>query len=393
MIVTDAGAFGGAVLLVAVGIAAAYRRLRREFDPVISALTVIILAGATPLSLTVVRGDVIDAGLFAGLALFTYVAVTRIPGTLIRSAALLGSVLALPFVAPTANPAPTLFAPSNGFLALTPMVYVAVIGAAAAWRRHREETAAAFVSLALWPALHVSLVPALAFLLPGLAAALAWARARPIAAVTPVVAFVIVWNYWLMVQYTTGTIPKDAPVSFAAMVRQQAEVHTRAPYVYPFAVPGNLVAAWREGVPLPRYDALSAEPRREHFEVRFDRAADRFLLHGWGAAGSNAAGSYRTVGGGDAVMIFPLRPEPRAIDIALLTASRNEGAGSYVRMTINGEAIGTIHAQPGSPSESRVRVSAADVGRIFRAGYNHFSIVPLGSARIAIYRLRISPAA
>ena len=80
---------------------------------------------------------------------------------------------------------------------------------------------------------------ALAVVAPGLATVIEFARARPLVAALPLIAGAVLWNYWLMVQYTVGLLPKDEPVSFAAMVRQQADVHTRSPYVYPFAYAGK----------------------------------------------------------------------------------------------------------------------------------------------------------
>ena len=198
-----------------------------------------------------------------------------------------------------------------------------------------------------------------------------------------------------MVQYTRGMIPKDAPVSFAAMVRQQADVHARAPYIYPFAWPGNQIAAWREGIPLPRYDALSAEPLASSFVITFDRAADRFLLDGWGPAGANAAGPFRTVGADGATLVFPLAGQQHDVDVSVVTSARGDehAAGVDVSLALNGVGIGRFRVSGPAAVEQHVRIPAGDVGRILRAGYNRLLIVTSGAARAAVHRVRIAPTA
>jgi hypothetical protein len=242
---------------------------------------------------------------------------------------------------------------------------------------------------------NTSLVPALGLLAPGLAVIVDWARRRPLVAAAPLVAGAIVWNYWLMVQYTVGTIPKDAPVSFAAMVRQQADVHTRTPYVYPFAFPGNLVSAWRDGVPLTRVDALSIEPRRSFFDITFDRGADRFLLDGWGPVGSTSAGPFRPLAAERATMVFPLEHVQQDLDVRVLASARGDAAsgGTELDVYINGHAIGRLQVSASGPSDGHLRIPASNVGRVLRTGYNRLSIVTSAAATAAIHRVRIAPSA
>jgi hypothetical protein len=373
-----------AILLTTCGLVASFMRLRREFDRAIASLTLVLLVGATPLLGTIRLASLAEAALFTLLAVITYFS-----SSVVRPLLLVASIV-LPFVAPEVAVRPTLFAPWNGLLALTPVVYIAVLGTAARARSAPYELAAVVIAFVVWPLTSTSLVPALALLAPGLAAVLAWARTRPLIAVTPLVLGVLLWNYWLMVQYTAGTIPKDAPVSFAAMVRQQGDAATRQPFVYPFAFPGNLLSAWRIGIPLSRYDLLAGEPRREHFDLRIDRGADRFLLEGWGPLGSTRSGSFRFVIEPRATLVFPLAPHDGPVDVTLVAAAE---APTEATLVANGYELGRVHVAPDAPAESRLRMEPADVGRILRAGYNRLTIVTPGSRRIAIYRLRIAPAA
>jgi hypothetical protein len=235
------------------------------------------------------------------------------------------------------------------------------------------------------------LLPALALSAPGLAAALDLARRRPLLAAAPLVLFAVLWNYWLMVQYTAGSIPKDAPFDFAAMVRQQADVHTRSSYVYPFAIPGSVIAAWQHGIPLGRYDALTAEPLRDTFEISLDRSADRFLLDGWGAAGANAAGAFRPIAQRATVLVPLSRVDSDVvIEIAFTTSADTP---LDLRIEVNGVMAGAFDLSDGSPRHGRLRIPADRVGTLFRTGYNRLSIVNSAAVGPAIHRLRITPTA
>ena len=152
----------------------------------------------------------------------------------------------------------------------------------------------------------------------------------------------------------------------------------------------SLLAAWREGIPLSRYDLLTGESAREHFELRLDRSGDRFLLDGWGPLGSTRSGSFRLLDGLRATAVFPFRHGGGDVDIALLAAA---DVPTEADVLVNGNAVGELQIATGAPTELRLRIAAADVGRILRAGYNRLTIVTPGSRRIAIYRLRIAPAA
>jgi hypothetical protein len=283
---------------------------------------------------------------------------------------------------------------ADGFFSLTPTTYVALLGTVASVRTNPFWSAATLSLLALWFGTGSGLVALIGPLAPGLALMLDWARRQPLVAVAPVIAFAIVWNYWLMVQYTAGMIPKDAPVSFAAMVRQQADVHTRPPYVYPFAFPGNVFFAWREGVPLDRYELLAAEPRQDRFELAIDRNAERYLLAGWGPPGTNEAGPFRWLDAPEAVLTFPLQPAARQMSVEVLATARGDVVSSTTELTfaINGHPIGRAHVTPAAATDTTLTIPQADVGRVLRAGYNRLSIVISGNHRIAIHRVRIVPA-
>jgi hypothetical protein len=395
----DPGPVTVALVIVVVlgGLVAVHRRLRRAYDRMTTALVVALLAGATPLSSVVLeRASLFEAGWFALLSVLLYW--SRGARTAL---AIPLTAVAIPMLAAVVRPQArasaldALFSPDGGFLSLTPVVYVALIGTALQARRALADAAAVLIALTVWPWLGFPLTPALALLAPGLALVIDRARARPIAAVAPLVLAAILWNYWLMVQYTAGTLPKDAPVSFAAMVRQQADVHTRPPYVYPFAFPANVWFAWREGVPVDRYDVLSTVTPGDAFELALDRRADRFLLDGWGPPGTGRHGAFRWIAGPRATLVLPLDAAPgsRALTLLATAQSSDPSIGSVLRLDLQDEPIGTVHVNPSAPADVRIDIPADTARRILRKGYNRLSIVTSGPARVAIHRLRLGPPA
>ena len=194
----------------------------------------------------------------------------------------------------------TLFSSWHGFLSWTPVAYVAVIGTVrlpAARVALGRVGAGHPVPHGLGQRRHARLGRRLVVRRPTLhqragdAGARAGAgdrvRAAPAAASRwrRCVAGAIWWNHLLMVQYTAGMLPKDEPVSFGRIVRQQAELQTRPPYWYPFAFPANVWFAWREGVPVDKYDVLSPETPRADVLARVRSRGGEVPALGMGRAG------------------------------------------------------------------------------------------------------------
>lgn len=370
-----------------------YRGLRRDVDPGVALLTTLLCALATSLFSAMIEGNGAGVLAFAIVAalvfetrrfnspLITYAAWVAVALVPIGARYLLGS-----------EPQPV-FGPDNGFASLRPATYIALAGTIAFVGQHTFWSAATLALFTLWAATGADLTATIALVAPGLAWTLDWARRRPLVAVAPLVALAIAWNYWLMVQYTATMVPKDAPVSFARMVRQQADVHTRPPYLYPFAFPANVLFAWREGVPISRYDILSVEPHRDRVDLAIERGAERFLLEGWGPPGANDAGPFRWIDGTAAALALPMQPAARAASVEVLATARGESplASTELRFEINGHRLGAAQVSPRAPAHARFTIAASDVGRVLRAGYNRLSIVTSGHHRIAIHRVRITP--
>ncbi len=169
--------------------------------------------------------------------------------------------------------ADTLWSSWHGFLSWTPVAYAAVVGTAAyatrQWRWALPTLAIVFVmawvngSTADWAAGWSfggrRFTSCLVLLAPGLAFLIDRALQRPMIVISALAVVAIGWNQLLLAQYRQNLLPSGQPVSFAQIVRQQAALATRPPFVYPFAFPANAWFAWRTGLPIDRYDLLAPE--------------------------------------------------------------------------------------------------------------------------------------
>jgi hypothetical protein len=319
-----------------------------------------------------------------------------------------------------------LFSSRYGFLSWTPVLYLAAVGLLFYARQNPMWSVAALGVLFIsawalgssdaWPAVAGfggrPLLSVLSVLAPGLAYLLELMRRRPVLAIAPLVAAPIVWNHLLMVQYTVGLLPKDEPVSFARLVRQQADVHARAFPLYPFAFPANVWFAWREGLPLDRYDVLALEPRAQSVDLVLDRSAERFLLEGWDGPTAEGEGAGWWIGEREATVAVPLTlPRSPVMRVSVTARSRLEEPvmEADLSVLINGREVGQFSPAADRPSESQFTVP----GSMFREGFNKVTLASRGAHRVdssdvrppgplarragrpawpvAIYRVAISP--
>ncbi len=320
----------------------------------------------------------------------------------------------------------TLFSSWHGLLSWTPIVYVAAVGTAAlAVRRRRSAILALLLLVATawingsttdwaggWSFGGRRFTSVLVMLAPGLALVVETALRRPHALVALMAAVAVAWNYGLMVQYTAGMVPKDEPVSFTRVVRQQVELLTRPPFVYPFAFPANVWFAWREGLPVERYDLLSAEPLGDDVEITMNARAERFLFEGWEVPGGDEWGPHWWLSGSPAVLVVPVDvPAGQASEIEVTARTRFEEPAVEARLElrVNGRPVGQFVAPAASATTTRLAVPGTT--GLWRRGFNRLAIVSLGVARldpadrrpageiaqglgdrpwpVAIYRLRI----
>ncbi len=292
----------------------------------------------------------------------------------------------------------TLFSSWHGLFSWTPVVYVAALGTVAYLRREWRWAVAALVILFLtawvngatqdwaagWSFGGRRFSSVLVLLAPGLALAIEAAVKRPLLALAPVVAGALWWNHLLMVQYTSGMLPKDEPVAFSRLVRQQGDVATRAPYAYPFAFPANAWFAWRHDLPIDKYDVLAPVTIGASFETRFDRSVEKFLLEGWEAPTGDEWGSAWWIRDTPATLAVPLAVPPGRVIITIRTRTRLDEpvVQAALALDLNGTQVGQFAAGVPEPSSSTVTVPAEVAARVLRTGFNRLSIRSLGVSRV-----------
>ncbi len=289
----------------------------------------------------------------------------------------------------------TLFSSWHGFLSWSPVAYVAVVGLVVYLRREWRWAAAGLTLVFMtawvngatqdwaagWSFGGRRFSATLAMLAPGLALVIEATLRRPIVLLAPIVAGALWWNHLLMVQYTAGYLPKDEPVSFGRMVRQQAELHTRSPYWYPFAFPANAWFAWREGLPVDKYDVLAPETPQATFTATFDRAVEKYLLSGWDVPGGDDWGPCWWIGGTPAVLAAPLDLDgTRDVTISIRTRTRFEEppVQAQLALHVNGHEVGRFDAGLPDATTATLRIPAEAVSRIFRRGFNQIGVRYLG---------------
>jgi len=288
----------------------------------------------------------------------------------------------------------TLFSSWHGFLSWTPVAYVAVIGTFAYLRREWRWAASALVILLLTAWINGATLDwaggwsfggrryssALVMLGPGLALVIEFIVRRPLVALAPLVVGALWWNHLLMVQYTAGMLPKDEPVSFGRIVRQQAELYTRSPYWYPFAFPANVWFAWREGVPVDKYDVLSPETPQASASLVFDRTIEKYLLSGWDVPGGDDWGSCWWIGGSPAVMAVPLALSDGDVIITVRSRTRFEEppVQAALALEVNGQEVGRFDAGLPGAATATFQIPATVARRIFRRGFNQIAFRSLG---------------
>lgn len=292
----------------------------------------------------------------------------------------------------------TLFSSWHGLFSWTPIVYVAALGSIAYVRRDWRWAGSALAVLVLtawvngatqdwaggWSFGGRRFTSVLVLLAPGLALVIEGLVRRPLLALAPVVAGVLWWNHLLMVQYTTGMLPKDEPVSFGRMVKQQGDLAAASPFVYPFAFPANLWFAWRTGLPVEKYDVLGLERPGPSFETRFDRTVEKFLLERWDAPSGDDWGTAWWIGGTPATLAVPLALTPGRVHVTITSRTRLDEpvVQAALALEVNGVQVGQFAAGVPAPSTSTIVVPAEIAARVFRHGFNTIALRSLGVSRV-----------
>jgi hypothetical protein len=306
--------------------------------------------------------------------------------------------------------ADVLFSSRHGLLSWTPVVWIALVGTVAHVRRRPLWAVPALVAFAVlvwtngsahdwaggWAFGGRRFTSVLAAFAPGMAMAVLAAYRRPLVVIAPVAAAIVGWNVLLMTQYQQQLLPRDEAVRFDVMVRQQADLITRPPFFYPFAFPANVWFAWREGLPVDRYDLLGSEPLRREMYLPLNDWGERFLLDGWQNAGGDAFGSSHLLAASSGTILVPLDvPDDVAFAVDLEARADGEPRGVATRLdlAVNARSFGDLPLEVGAPKPSRRAFVAPAGAKIWRRGYNRVTITrPPDAApttRFIVYALRV----
>jgi hypothetical protein len=300
----------------------------------------------------------------------------------------------------------TLWSSWHGFLSWTPVAYIALLGVCAYARRRWRWTAATLLIVFLMAWVNGSaadwaagwsfggrrFTSCLVLLAPGLALVIHHLTRRPMIAIGVMALAAIGWNQLLLAQYSTRMLGGAEPVSFGRIVRQQAEVVTRPPFVYPWAFPANVWFAWRTGLPVDRYDLLAPEPLRPSLELEMGAAAGKFLLDGWGPRASDEWGDLRWMEGRRAEMVLPLdvaAGEEAQLVITARTRLLDPPVRAEVTVSVNDQHVGTFAPEAERPSTLSFRLRSGSPA--LRRGFNRVVFEHTASAvPVAIYKIAVT---
>ena len=299
----------------------------------------------------------------------------------------------------------TLWSSWHGFFTWTPIAYVAFIAMFfyAARNRRWAIAAIAVVMVMAWvngattdwaggwsfggrrfTSVLVVLAPACALMVHAL-------TRRPVIALSILAAAAIAWNQLLIAQYRSGALTYQSPPSFAQLVRQQAALITKAPFIYPFAFPANAWFAWRTGLSIEQYDLLGSETFAPGFELAMSANTGRYLIEGWSPRTSDAFGDLRWIDGDHAEALIPFDPPASGaltIQVEARTRLLDPPETATWALLVNDREVGTFTPEAREASQTAITIpNGADV---LRRGFNRLVLERrAGSAPVGVYRIRL----
>jgi hypothetical protein len=183
------------------------------------------------------------------------------------------------------------------------------------------------------------------------------------------------------------------------MLKNQVDVYVKPPFLYPFAFPANVLFAWREGLPVDRYDLLGPEALRKEMYLPLNAWGARFLMGGWDDGAGDPFGSRYYLNGQTGTILVPL-DVPSGVDYSLEIEARAEGgpAGhtATLGVTVNDRPFGELPLEAGAAKPARKTFTTPAGARIWRRGYNRVTLTRRDDSKgipIVVYALRLGPVA
>ena len=157
-------------------------------------------------------------------------------------------------------------------------------------------------------------------------------------------------------------------------------------------MPANVLFAWREGVPAERFEVLSREPRRAEFDLVMDRAADRFLLEGWGGPATTPMGAVRWTAARRSTLVAPLALPQTGGTFSLTLAARSEepAVAVDISLELNGVEVQRFAIGP-EATEKSFSVTVTGVGAVAARGLQSPHLRDLTAFTDSIRRTRGLP--
>jgi len=270
--------------------------------------------------------------LLIGGTVFTAVAAIACLPQMLAWKAIYGSYLAVSPVGPKIRWTDpqlvlTLFSSRNGLLAMSPILYVGVLGLMGFTRKHAAIGLPLLLAIAVMVWFNASIQDwwgsdgyggrrfdgIIPMLVLGVAAAVdtlrRWVSTHPQWVVGGVVATMVAWNLTLMAAAQRGTVRLGEAIAFGQVSGEQARIW-HGWIGHPFSYPANLWFALRNGVSPALYDQLGpalflGDPLQP--TGRIDIGGDDALVigEGWFAAERDGDTRFRWAGG-DAHLLVPL---------------------------------------------------------------------------------------
>jgi hypothetical protein len=343
--------------------------------------------------------------LLAGPAVFLAAAVFAFLPQMLAWRAIYGHFLAISPVGPQIHwfhphLVDVLFSSRNGLMAMSPILYVAMVGAVGFAVRQRAIGVPLLVALALMVYFNSTINDwwgsdgygarrfdgVIPILILGLATSFEWLRSlmsrRPALAAGGLVGGLIVWNLTFMAAAQHGVVRLGEITDFGRVSGEQAR--TLHDWIgHPFSYPVNLWFSLRNDVGPGEYDRLApalflGDPSRPYGRIDVGGPDPLLLGSGWYASERDGPVAFRWAGS-TADLIVPL-DHAADLDVQIrLRAFGYPGAPSQrVTMTIGGAALGDLPV-PAEWSTVVVQTPAA----AWREGVNRLHLTFAWAARPA----------
>jgi hypothetical protein len=301
--------------------------------------------------------------------------------------------------------ADTLWSSWHGLLSWTPVAYIACVATIFYLRHHPGWAAGTLLIVFLMAWVNGStadwsggwsfggrrFIGVLPLLAPGIALAVSALARRATVAVALLAVGAISWNYLLHQQRERAARDGTAARSFAQLIQRQAALATEPPFIYPFAIPANVLFAWRTGLPIERYDLLGSESLRRELALDMDAAADRYLVTGWGSRVVDPFGTLRWIDGDRAELLLPLDP-PIGGEVTIAWTARTRRLEppelATFALVINGRE--TFRFTPDTDQSSHFAFTIPAGEQLLVRGFNRITFERRsGTSPIAVYHIAV----